>query len=75
MWLIAVSRYMDKSGFSGSRLQTINGVFLLISFIGLRIVFGGYIVRRCSRSDSSRQTKGLTLMEVIRILQAHFPGS
>ena len=51
MWLIAVSRYMDKSGFSGSRLQTINGVFLLISFIGLRIVFGGYIVRRRSWPD------------------------
>jgi len=35
--------YMDKSGLAGSRLQTINGVFLLASFIGLRIVFGGYI--------------------------------
>jgi len=35
--------YMDKSGFSGSRLQTINGVFLLASFTALRIVFGGYI--------------------------------
>jgi len=35
--------YMDKSGFSGSRLQTVNGVLLLASFTGLRIVFGGYI--------------------------------
>jgi len=35
--------YMDKSGFSGSRLQTINGVFLLASFFGLRIVYGSYI--------------------------------
>jgi len=35
--------YMDKSGFSGSRVQTVNGVLLLATFIGLRIVFGGYI--------------------------------
>lgn len=37
---------MDKSSFSGSRLQMINGIFLLASFIALRIVFGGYIVRQ-----------------------------
>ena len=50
--LITVSgRYMDKSGFSGSTLQTINGVFLLASFTALRIVFGGYVVRQRLRSD------------------------
>ena len=36
---------MDKSGFSGSRIQLINGCFLLLSFIALRIIYGGFIVR------------------------------
>ncbi|KAF9792113.1 DUF887-domain-containing protein [Thelephora terrestris] len=35
--------YMDKSGFSGSRIQLINGCFLLLSFIALRIIYGGFI--------------------------------
>jgi hypothetical protein len=38
-------RYMDKTGFSGSRIQLINGVLLLASFTALRIIYGGYIVR------------------------------
>ena len=52
--LTAVFRYMDKSGLAGSRLQMINGVFLLASFIGLRIVFGGYIVRHPGQTNYGR---------------------
>lgn len=49
---------MDKSGFNGSRLQKINGVFLLASFTALRIVYGGYVVRHRLWSDLTGQVKG-----------------
>jgi len=35
--------FLDKTGHTGSTFQLINGVFLILSFFGVRIVWGGYI--------------------------------
>ncbi|KAI9275343.1 hypothetical protein BY458DRAFT_434500 [Sporodiniella umbellata] len=32
--------FMDKLGYTGSKLQMVNGAMLLLSFFGVRIVFG-----------------------------------
>jgi hypothetical protein len=36
---------MDKTGRTGSKAQLINGFFLLAAFFGVRIVYGGKVVR------------------------------
>ncbi|KAF5373927.1 hypothetical protein D9758_000750 [Tetrapyrgos nigripes] len=35
--------FLDKTGRTGSPLQLINGVFLLLTFFGVRIVYGGMV--------------------------------
>ncbi|EIE80770.1 hypothetical protein RO3G_05475 [Rhizopus delemar RA 99-880] len=35
--------FMDKIGWTGSRIQLVNGVFLLLTFFGARILFGTFM--------------------------------
>jgi hypothetical protein len=37
-------RFLDKTGGTGSTFQLINGVFVLATFFGIRIVYGGMVV-------------------------------
>ncbi|KAG6837264.1 hypothetical protein H0H93_012269 [Arthromyces matolae] len=37
--------FFDKTGRTGSKAQLINGIFLLSSFFGVRLVYGGKVVR------------------------------
>ncbi len=37
-------RFLDKTGYTGSTFQLINGVFLLSTFFLVRIVYGWYTV-------------------------------
>lgn len=37
-------RFLDKTGYTGSTFQFINGAFLLSTFFLVRIVYGWYIV-------------------------------
>ncbi|KAG6863114.1 hypothetical protein C0993_012814, partial [Termitomyces sp. T159_Od127] len=37
--------FMDKTGRTGSTAQFINGIFLLSAFFGVRLVYGGKVVR------------------------------
>jgi hypothetical protein len=36
---------LDKTNNTGGTFQLVNGVFLVLSFFGVRIVYGGYTVR------------------------------
>ena len=38
-------RFLDKTGRTGSALQLVNGVFLILAFFGVRLVYGGLVVR------------------------------
>ncbi|KAF8965309.1 TLC domain-containing protein [Flammula alnicola] len=38
-----VTWFLDKTGRTGTRIQLINGIFLLGSFLFVRIIYGGYI--------------------------------
>ena len=38
-------RFLDKTGRTGSTIQLANGVFLLSAFFGVRLVYGGLLVR------------------------------
>jgi len=40
----AFFRFMDKTGRTGTRMQAINGGFLLSAFFFVRMMYGGYIV-------------------------------
>jgi hypothetical protein len=40
-------RFLDKTGRTGSTTQLVNGVFLLVTFLGVRLVYGGLLVRFC----------------------------
>ena len=37
-------RFLDKMGLTGSTIQLINGVILLVSFAGTRLIYGMYQV-------------------------------
>jgi hypothetical protein len=77
MFIAVFFRYMDKTGLSGSRVQLINGIFLIASFTALRIVYGGFIVRTLFRpvQQGENAARGLTLIKVLRIRQDCFPSS
>lgn len=40
-----IVRFLDKLGHTGTRMQAVNGFFLLSSFFSVRLVYGFYIVR------------------------------
>ncbi|KAG2189708.1 hypothetical protein INT46_010086, partial [Mucor plumbeus] len=46
--------FMDKLGWTGSKIQLVNGVVLLLTFLGARIVFGTYMSLSSSSSAASR---------------------
>lgn len=57
------SRFLDKTGRTGSTFQFVNGLCLLLAFFGVRIVYGGLMVsthdvKRSNFSDNylSRMT-------------------
>jgi hypothetical protein len=39
-----VLRFLDKTGRTGSNFQLLNGITLLVTFFGVRIVYGGKMV-------------------------------
>ena len=39
----APRRFLDKTGYTGSRAQWLNGVVLLATFFSVRIVYGWYL--------------------------------
>ena len=38
-------RFLDKCGMTGGKLQLFNGLILITTFFGVRIVYGGFNVR------------------------------
>lgn len=72
-------RFMDKTGRTGTRAQLINGGFLLGSFLFIRIVYGGYIVRlryllaikQCSFDPSSPYNFSLLWFKVVTAYLSH----
>jgi len=38
-------RFLDKTGRTGSRIQLVNGLLLLSTFFGVRLVYGSMLVR------------------------------
>ena len=43
-------RFLDKTGYTGSRAQWVNGVILLSAFFSVRIVYGWYLTIDFMRS-------------------------
>jgi uncharacterized membrane protein len=44
--LLNLHWFFDKFGMSGSKLQIYNGVMLILTFFGVRLVYGGYMSYR-----------------------------
>jgi hypothetical protein len=54
---IPFRRFLDKFGMTGGKLQLVNGIILITTFFGVRIIYGGYNVRKAMILHPTVQTK------------------